>query len=275
MLSQLLAACGGKSSTAPDENQGGGHAGQSTAGSSHGGSANGGSANGGGGSGGGGGATNECTRYDDESPIGVNVTLINKTTQTLYVGPSMQTCGTVPLFSVADEAGKELPALGDCRTSCSGARGGIGGCPAVCLYPRTVKLEPGELHSTVWDALYRVQGSLPESCLTYEGAQGDQQCDQAKRIGAGTYTFRAVAATEVDCTMTTGSPMCEACMPDPNGACTISGGIVGGEKVLTEATATLDARYGFSEPTAKPNPGAGDAAPGSLPTAEIELIFGP
>jgi hypothetical protein len=49
------------------------------------------------------------------APIGVNVTLINKTMQTLYVGPQMQTCGTVPLFSVADEAGKQLPNLGDCR----------------------------------------------------------------------------------------------------------------------------------------------------------------
>ncbi|HVY30358.1 MAG TPA: hypothetical protein VHB79_27560 [Polyangiaceae bacterium] len=260
VLLPLLAACGGKSSTIVRESSGGSSSGGS--GAVAGTSANAGS----------GGVVNECTRYDDESPIGVNVTLINKTSQPLYLGQQMTTCGVAPLFSVEAAGGKPLPSVGDCRVSCAGARGGIGGCPAICLFPNSVKLEPGEGHYTTWDSLYAVQASLPPRCLSYEGAQGEQPCTQAKRVAAGDYTFRAVAALEVDCSMTSGNAMCGACTPDANGGCTISGGIIGGQNYAAEATATLDVSYGYSDPAASSSPGAGDAA-GALPTPEIELIF--
>lgn len=257
----LLAACGGKSSGTIGENQGGTSSGGSAAvaGTSS--------------VAGSGGGVNECTRYDDESPIVVNVTLINKTSQTLYVGPQTTTCGATPLFSVADAAGKALASVGDCRVSCAGARAGIGGCPAICAFPNTIQLEPGESHYTMWDSLYRVEASLPERCVTYEGAQGDAPCTQAKRIVSGDYTFSAVAAPKVDCSMTTGNAMCGACMPDANGGCTVAGGIIAGLNFKAEATITLNASYGYAEPAAGANPGAGDAASGALAEAQVELIF--
>jgi hypothetical protein len=261
MLVPLLAACGGKSSSIDHDGGGGSSSGGS--GAVAGTSSNAGS----------GGTVNECTRYDDESPIGVNVTLINKTSQTLYLGQQMSTCGVAPLFSVEPSGGKPLQSVGDCRVSCAGARGGIGGCPAICLFPNSVKLAPGESHYATWDSLYPSQASLPQRCLSFEGAPDEQPCTQAKRIDAGDYTFRAVAALEVDCSMTSGTAMCGACTPDANGGCTISGGIIGGQNYTAEATATLDVSYGYTDPAASSNPGAGDAATGALPTAQIELIF--
>jgi hypothetical protein len=259
LLLPLSAACGGKSSGIAGENQGGTSSGgtAAVAGTSS--------------VAGSGGGVNECTRYDDESPIVVNVTLINKTSQTLYVGPQQTTCGLTPLFSVADAAGKPLASVGDCRVSCAGARAGVGGCPAICAFPNAIQLEPGESHYTMWDSLYRVEASLPERCVTYEGAQGDAPCTQAKRIVSGDYTFRAVAAPQVDCSMTTGNAMCGACMPDANGGCAVGGGIIAGVNFKAEATITLNASYGYSD-SAAAGP-AGDAAPGALAEAQVELIF--
>jgi hypothetical protein len=141
------------------------------------------------------------------------------------------------------------------------------------LFPNSIQLEPGELHYTMWDSLYRVEASLPGRCLTYKGAQGEMSCTQAKRIVSGDYTFSAVAAPKVDCSMTTGNAMCGTCVPDVNGGCTIPGGIIAGLNFNAEATITLDASYGYSDPAAAANPGAGDAAPGALAEAQVELIF--
>lgn len=270
MLVPLLAACGGKASgTAGEQSQGGSSTGgtSAVAGTS---STGGTSAVAGTSSGG---AVNECTRYDDESPIPVDVTLINKTGQTLYLGQQMSTCGITPLFSVATAAGQPLPSVGDCRVSCAGARVGVGGCPAICAFPNTIELQPGESHYTMWDSLYRVDASLPARCLTYEGAQGDAMCMQAKRIEAGDYTFSAVAGLKVDCSMTSSTTQCGACTPDPNGGCSIAGGLIAAQKLNATTAVTLDASYGFSAPAAGPSPGAGDAAPGALPNAHVELIF--
>jgi hypothetical protein len=197
--------------------------------------------------------------------------LINKTSKAIYLGQAMNTCGVAPLFTVADETGNVLPPLGNCRTSCAVLRKqGAGGCPAICQSPLGIKLEPGEIRDVTWDALYRVEGSLAPSCLSYP-ERDDVACDQAKRISPGVYQFSAVAGLELDCSTTTASGTCDVCHPEPNGGCAVPGGLIAGQMLEAEASATLDSNYGFFD-AAGPGSGAGAAA-GALPTASVELIF--
>lgn len=285
LLLPLLAACGGKASvddTDPDKGQAGqGRGGSGAAGSGNkagasatGGSASGGSNSGGSGAGGTGGAE-QCSRYDDESPVPVNVVMINKTSRPIYLGQQTTTCGVAPLFTVADGSGKLLPGVSGCRASCVGVRlQGVGGCPAVCFFPNGVTLAPGQMHSEQWSALYRVDGTLPQSCVSFDTGQDEVTCDQAKRVQAGKYTFHAVAGELQDCTQTTGDNSCSECKPDPNGGCSTPGALIGGKLIETEATVLLDESYGFyNEVATNPSPGAGDAAPGAVATAEVQLIF--
>lgn len=266
-----LAACGGKSNGTGANAQGGtSQAGEASGGSSVSGGTS--SAGGSDPSAGTGGA-DRCARYDDDYPIPVEVLLINKTSQVIYLGQPMVNCGVLPLFKVTNEQGETLEDLGNCRASCEGGRkDGIAGCPAICLFPASIELKPGEIHSTTWQSLYRVLGTLPPGCVSFDPS-GEYRCDQAKRIDAGTYTFQALAGTQTDCSMTTGGA-CASCTPDPQGGCSTQGALVVGRTFAAEATVTLDQSYGFypSSADAAPSPGSG-AAPGSLNTATVELVF--
>jgi hypothetical protein len=117
-----------------------------------------------------------------------------------------------------------------------------------------------------------VQGALPAGCLTFDPGS-EYGCDQAKRIEPGSYTFHAVAGTQNDCRMTTGS-MCTSCTPDPNGGCSTQGALITGPLFEAEATVMLDQSYGFypNAADAEPSPGSG-AGPGGLPMATVELVF--
>jgi len=276
LLVPLFSACGGKSSSSPD----GGDSGSSSSGGSaptagstgmSGSAPTGGSMAVGGASPNGGAAA--CAQHDDESPVPVEVLLVNKTSKTIYLGQDMVTCGVAPLFAVTDASGKVLPPVSDCRAACAEIRkpNGAGGCPAICRFPSSLELAPGASHAETWTALYDLDAALPGSCVPFDPTAPSVTCSQAKRIVAGTYTFSARAGTTNDCSMTTGAGQCAACMPDGKGGCTTQGALIGGAMLKAEATAMLDASYGFSNADADIS-SAGDA-PGPVPTAIVELFF--
>jgi hypothetical protein len=271
----LFVACGGKSSSSPNDDEPGHGGSGATAGSA----ATGGSMPAGGtgsmpagGSSPSGGAA-ACTEHDDDSPASVIVMLINKTSKTIYLGDDMVSCGVAPLYAVADASGKGLPPVGNCRAACAELRKpeGAGGCPAICQFPSSIALLPGESHTEIWDALFDVDAALPGRCVPSDPNAASVSCSQAKRIVAGTYTFSARAGTTQDCSMTTAMGECAACMPDDDGGCATPGALIGGPLLNAEATATLDAGYGFSDADASA-PGA-RPAPGSVAPATVELIF--
>lgn len=276
LLLVALPACGGKSNGTANGNDAG-KAGQSTGGSSNtGGTSHGGTSNGGSS---GGGATAVCERYDDDSPISVNVEMINKTAKTIYLGQRMVTCDQSPLFSVEDISGKPLPSPGFCRQSCLNLRReGAGGCPAICLFPAVVELAPGTTHHTTWDSLYLVNGSLPNSCLPYDAGDSSASCDQAKRIEPGSFVFKASAGHGIDCSQTSPGSGCNACSIDgSNGGCTTQGALVTGDIISAQAEVLLDEQYGYYKPIApsSDNDSSADAAPapGALNQATVQLIF--
>ncbi len=253
-----LVACGGKASSegsAGNEGEGGsGSAGRGAGGTSSGGQGRAGTS-------GAGGMADTCAAFDDEAGTFVSVLIRNETSAPIYLGQSMVTCGIDPFFSVVDSGGAPLPQPGGCRVSCLLARTqGVGGCPAICAFPSSIQLEPGETLQTSWDGLFQVQGSLPGSCTSFESPSATVSCDQAKRISAGTFTFSARAGTAIDCSQTTGAGQCSPCTEIGNGGCSTPGSLVGGKILSTSASILLDESYGIeSRPGA---PGAG-AAPGS------------
>jgi hypothetical protein len=278
LLVPVFSACGGKSSSGPDTGQAGDSGSSSTGASAPTGGSTGvsGSAQAGGSMAAGGASPNggaaACAQHDDESPVSVEVLLINKTSKTIYLGQDMVTCGVAPLFAVTDASGVVLPPLSDCRAACAEVRkpNGVGGCTDICRFPSSIELAPGGSHAEIWDALYDVDAALPGSCVSSERTAPSVTCSQAKRIVAGTYTFRARAGTTNDCSMTTGAGQCAACMPDGNGGCTTQGALIGGAALKAEATVTLDASYGFS--TDSNTSSAGDA-PGAVAPPTVELFF--
>lgn len=286
----LLSACGGKSFDAGEAPNGGtdaggtgtggtaGVAGTETGGTETGGTETGGTGTGGtatGGTGTGGTATGgtgvggsdpECTRYYDEAPVSVPVMITNDTSAPIHLGPAMQVCDTVPLFTVVDAKGESLPEPGWCRSSCQSLhqQGGVG-CPAICPIWETISLASGESMMTSWSGQYLTDGTLPSACVPFDSGGSAVMCDQAKTIRPGTFKFRAQAGTELECSL---SSMCPPCTSGAQGGCKTLGTVIGGK--LREATAVvqLDARYGVFE---KPAPGDGNgAAPAPQP---VHLIF--
>lgn len=264
-----LVACGGKASAqrSPEE---GGQGGSGSAGRSSGGNASGGEGRAGSSSAGAGGA-DACAVFDDEAGIWVQVSILNESSTTIYLGQSSVTCGMAPLFSVADRGGAALPDLGDCRASCVQLRTeGAGGCPAFCALPSSVELQPGESLQTSWDGLYRVQGSLPGRCTSFDSSGAQLSCDQAKRIPAGTFTFSALAGTALDCSQTSGGT-CSPCTEVGNDGCSTPASLITGKILTARASITLDESYGLG-----PEPSAGaEAAPGSgaIAAPQVLLVF--
>lgn len=261
-----LVACGGKASGAPNDDNG-------ASGSGAGGTGAGGTGH----AGSGGDAAAACAKYDDESAAYVNVVLINKTDAPISIGQRMVTCGVAPLFQVADASGAALPTPGDCRVSCVGVRTeGAGGCAAICRFPTSVTLQPGEVRSTTWDGLYSVQAALPASCLPFNAGEPMVSCDQAKQIAPGEYTFVAVAGANVDCSQTGGADSCPTCAPDGNGGCSTPGSLIGGKIITASTTVVLDGSYGIygsADAAGNPNPGAGAGPNGNVALATVTLVF--
>ena len=217
------------------------------------------------------GGASECTKYDDEAPNAISVTILNKTDTPIYLGQELMTCGSAPLFQVADARGGALPSVGDCRASCVGVRTQAqGGCTDICLYPTSITLLPGELRLGSWTGLYSVPGELPAECLSFQSDGATVSCDQAKRIQPGTYTFSARAGTALDCGPSNATGSCAPCVPDDLGGCSAPGSLISGKILTTQATVELNQVYGVypSGPNI-PNPGDSDA-PVNL---AVQLIF--
>ncbi|RYZ04865.1 MAG: hypothetical protein EOO73_22065 [Myxococcales bacterium] len=274
LLSSSL-SCGGKSFDADERPSGGTSAGGTAAGgTAAGGTAGvagqgaGGSASGGTSAGGGSaGQPNACTRFDDEPAAAVLVSITNQTVSALHLGPAAPTCETVPLFSVADATGAELPHVGWCRSSCQSLheQGGAG-CLAFCPVWDTVTLQPGETLSTIWDGHYLVEGALPSRCVSGQEAGQELTCDQAKTIRPGAYTFTARAGAEIKCESPDG---CSSCAPDERGGCKSSNALVGGVSHTASAIVELDARFGLLR--LPEIPGSPGAAPQEPPV--VRLVF--
>jgi hypothetical protein len=282
-----LAACGGKSFEAgedPDSNPGGSNPGGSgnVAGTSAGGSVGKGGTSGKAGSGSagtgqGGSAGASCESLDDQPGYFVSVAIMNKTAAPIHLGQDMVTCGVSPLFDVKDGSGVPLPSLGDCRSSCQKVRTqGPVGCPAACAFPSAVTLQPGEVIYTSYDGLYEVQTTLPDACVN--PMFGDNQCSQARQIQPGTFTFSSRAGSTIDCSQTTGTGMCSACMPTGEGGCSTPGSLISGKMHQATTTVVLDSSYGvfggYPAPApALPDDPDGDSANGALALLTVELVF--
>lgn len=285
-----LAACGGKSfDVEPDPTSGGSNqAGSGQGGSGHGGNGSAGSALGplpgpvhlgyagsiskGGGTGQGGGA-GECGGFDDEPGSPVNVMIINKTSAPIYLGQDMVTCGVSPLFSVADAGGGALPAPSSCTTTCQQLRDvGPIGCPAICAFPSSVALQPGETLYTSWSGVFTVERELPTQCANPDYGT---TCQQTKQVQPGKFTFSAMAGRSVDCKATTGGA-CGTCSPGGNnaGGCTIPGSLIAGQMLTATTSVLLDYRYGvWGSPQPAPLPGGSGDTGAALPLLGVQLVF--
>jgi hypothetical protein len=292
-LIPLALACGGKAhGSGGDDVPTGGSGAQGGGGSSNvGGSSRGGSGNTGGGmphagssgsagsagSSGSAGASPECTEHDDEPGAYVPVSIINRTSTTLYLGPRIS-CSSDPgaetFFRVAVPEGPELKPVVGCRVSCANLRlQGTLGCPAICPSTRAVRLMPGEVHQTTWSALYDVASRIPTSCLPFavDGATY-QECSHAKRANPGTFTFTASAGTSFDCSQSS----CSECLADGSGGCVSVGALVAGDEYFASTTVALDGSYGlWPRITSKelPAPIGGSSGVGAPRPISVELVF--
>ncbi len=188
------------------------------------------------GSGAGGGQGDECSSFDDDAEQTMEVVITNQTSQTLYVGPFEQSCGPAPLFSVHQE-GRIVEYFDSyCSASCAQVRDdGFLACPAICLFPGTIELEPGASYVIRWSGLVHEERTLPAVCSENEfGPEGDYACYRRAQITPGFYTFSARAGTELDCAGSA-DPTCGACEPQGEGACVHTGPIAAGD-VLTAET---------------------------------------
>lgn len=273
----VLTACGGNALDVDSPQQGGSgggnQAGAPTAGTAHGGTS--GSGQGGTGAGGStmggvgsGGSGDACSAYDDDTPGFIPVKIINETSSPIHLGQELLNCGVEPLFDVTNDTGRLGPG-GSCRTSCNALRtGGPVGCPAICAYPSTLTLSPGEVYETSWDALSFVESQLPAECDVGYG----RACTQARRIGPGKFTFSANSGSSIDCS---GAPngICEACQPLASGGCMTPSSLIGGTLMTADTTVLLDGAYGIYG--ASPAPGPAMPGLGAPPLPQVvKIIFG-
>ncbi len=285
-----LVACGGKSFDVngkdPDD---GGNAGQggsshvagasgshtggtgqagkgSTAGSSSGGSSS-------GGIGQGGQAPDACEAFDDDVGTFIEVDIVNDTDRVIYLGGERDTCDSPPLFSVKDESGQTLVIDAACRTTCGVARSqGPIGCPAICLAPSVVALQPGEQHVTTFSGLQYLATKMPKECVTSQ--YGIQECTQALMLEPGTFAFSSIAGSAIECSLS--STQCTECQPNGQGGCIINGAVRSGDILRATTSAVLDASYGIY-PKKLPAPGEAPAeepgGSGAMALPRIRIVF--
>ena len=274
-LVSLLAACGGKSFDQGTPQGGSDPGGTGQGGSGPvGGTAHGGSISKGGAPAGGTGQGGDttCQAYDDQPATYIQVNIYNQTTKPIYLGQDMVDCGVAPLFAIQDASGATLGTGRDCRQPCQQVRnGGALGCPAICAYPQTVALQPGEVLYTSWDGLFMMQAMLPEQCLATPDYGGS--CDMARAIQPGSFTFTSQAGLGIDCSDTIGS--CQPCMPNGEGGCVTPASVITGEHLKAETSVLLDASFGVYGPLPAPVPAypGGDAPGGAVALRAVELFF--
>lgn len=281
LLLTALTACGGKSFEVDPEPNGGGsdqggsaQGGSGSAGKSQGGTSQGGSVNYAGmGPGGAGGSGSVCDAFNDAQGTYISVEIINKTSTVIYLGQQEVNCGVSPLFGVTDAAGAALSPPNGCQGTCQTLRDhGPIGCPAICAFPSSTAIQPGQFLSTTWSGLYQVARELPRQCVD---ADYGNVCQQTVQVRPGQFTFSAIAGRSIDCSMSSGSP-CQACQPIEN-ACVTPGALIGGEILKAATTVTLGPAYGVygtaapvpAEGSNNPNPGSGAAAP----IQAVQIVF--
>ncbi len=267
MIPFLAFSCGGTAEDGGSHGTGGSHA---SGGGASTGSTGGGSSTGGGNSTGG--SANSCDSFDDDAPGQLEVLITNQRSTSIFLGSRSDSCGggEAP-FTLADEEGQPIQWFaGWCSDTCATLRDvGIASCPAACSYPTIFEVEPGKSHSVSWDALVRLPRTLPVDCVTHDyGPTEPAECRQAKRIVPGTFTFRANAGTELDCSQSFDQDGCGTCMAAEDGGCSYYGANVGGDFLNAKVTVDLDASYGV---------GWDDSDAGQDPMGAIrnvEIIFG-
>lgn len=192
-----------------------------------------------------GGASTDCSMFEDDLGWSVAVSIINRTSQTIHVGQQQVTCSQAPLFQVEDGMGDTLADFGSCRTACETVmQDGTLGCPAICLFPSAVTLQPDEGTNVIWNGMYRQETSLPQGCFPEDQPVATSMCDRAVQIEPGRFTFSALAGTELDCLQTTGS--CVECTAQGEGGCATPA-TIGGTLLTAEVRVDLDASYGVGD----------------------------
>jgi hypothetical protein len=286
LLLTALTACGGKSfETDPNPDGGGsdqggsGHAGSGAAGKGQGGSGQAGGSYGGMSSAGtgSGGSGSVCDAFNDAPGTYLSVAIINQTSAVIYLGQQEVNCSVAPLFGVNDATGALLATPNGCQGTCQTLRdNGPVGCPAICAFPSTTAIQPGQAMYTMWDGLYQLQRELPRQCVN---ADYGNVCQQTVQVQPGQFTFSAIAGRSIDCSQGSGGP-CQACLQNENG-CVTPGALISGEILKAATTVTLGPAYGVYG-TAAPAPAApgsdipnpGDQGSGATaPIQSIQIVF--
>lgn len=282
LLLTALTACGGKSfETDPNPDGGGtdqggsGHGGSGNGGTSQAGTSYGGSINYAGmGPGGAGGSGSVCDAFNDASGTFLPITIFNQTSTVIYLGQQEMNCTESPLFQVADAAGTPLAFPGSCQSTCQQLRiNGPVGCPALCAFPGTTAIQPGQAKYVTWNGLYQVDRELPRQCVS--GDYGNM-CRQTVQVQPGQFTFSAIAGRSIDCSATSAGP-CQACSPREDG-CYTPGSLISGQILKAATTVTLGPAFGIygSADPAPAYPGSADPPGGSgtaAPLQTIQLVF--
>jgi hypothetical protein len=231
----LLAACGGKSQSQGDDGNEAGSV-------SRGGTASSGGATNRGGAGGSGGVPAQCDGFPNESGPTIEVRFTNGTARPLYLGALTPGCGPGSTFSVRDSSGMTLEGPQFCSSSCQDiARGPAISCPPMgCAVSSVVTLLPGESTGQEWHGVYMKDELLPAACTQSREAT---TCSRVVAIEAGTFTFTASAATDIDCSPF-GDGACTACMADPNGGCTTFGAVASGRSIPAVVSVELEPSLG-------------------------------
>lgn len=256
MISLWMLACGGKASDIGN-----------TPPSSGGSSAGGASAAGGNGSGGAGagGPGDSCESFDDEQAQHLPIVISNQTSVPIYVGPFTEggCSSTAPPFSIQQD-GRYLALSEGCSATCAQLRDQeYQGCPTICRVPETIELAPGDEHAIDWSGLIFTRRTLPVECVrAVDGPQKDEQCRQLIAITPGTYTFGALAGTELICPDWALPEECDSCDAMSSGGCVRFGPYAGGETLRAETVVELGPAHGL---------GGSDAETGAI--APIEIVF--
>lgn len=287
LLLTALTACGGKSfDTDPNPDNGGtdqggsGHAGTGSAGKGQGGSGVAGNSYGGMSSAGTGtgGAGSICDTFSDARGTYISVEIINKTSAAIYLGQQEVNCSVSPLFAVNDVAGALLAPPNGCQGTCQTLRdNGPIGCPAICAFPSSTAIQPGQVMYTTWSGLYQLQRELPRQCIQDDYGN---VCQQTVQVQPGQFTFSAIAGRSIDCTQSSGGP-CQACLPNENG-CVTQGALISGEILKAATTVTLGPAYGVYGTAAPapaapgsgiPNPNPGGGSSGAIALQAVQIVF--
>jgi hypothetical protein len=152
-----------------------------------------------------------------------------------------------------------------CSSSCQQLRDdGYLGCPDICLFSATVRLEPGEIYTEGYNGLVHVPDTLPVECVTAPGGPADDEsCFLRRQLSTGPTTFSATAGSAIDCDAALSPVGCE-CEPHPQGGCAYSGVPVSGDDLRASVEVDLGRDHGVYD---------GDQDVSSGAVTPIKIVF--